>query len=180
MHGINKSFLTLKDTTFLEILIQTLRPLFSEILLVTREPHLYREFDINAVLDTYSIQCSLAGIHAGLSHASHSHAFMVACDTPLLQPAMVSLLLQELDPLNDVVVPRRGDYYEPLCAVYSKSCIRYIEDLIQNNDLKITRLYNYVKLKEITAKKLETADPNLESFVNINTPGDLEWLNLNY
>ena len=180
MHGINKSFLQFGGTTFLETLIQNLRPLFSEILLVTRETHLYKGFDIKVVPDTYSIQCSLSGIHAGLTHASHSHAFMVACDTPLLKQALVSLLLRELGSCTDVVVPRKGKYYEPLCAIYSKGCIRYIEHLISKNNLKITQLYNFVNLKEITAEKLETADPNLESFVNINTPEDLEWLNSNY
>ena len=180
MNGVNKSFLKIADTTFLEILLQTLRPFFAEILLVTREPHLYENFRIKVVPDIYSKQCSLTGIHAGLSHAAHKHAFITACDTPLLKSELVSLLIQNTSHIDDVVVPKHKEFYEPLCAIYSQNCIQYIENMLSEDNLKIIDLYKYVRLREIWSKQLKSADPNLESFININTPQDLEWLNSSY
>ena len=180
MQGKNKSFLKLGDSSFLEHLLHTLSPLFSQILLVTREPHLYTQFNIDVISDKYTKQCSLTGIHAGLSQAVYKHAFVTACDTPLLKRELVSLLLEETTQRDDVVVPKQKCFYEPLCAVYSKDCIQYIEKMLSENNLKISDLYKNIRLKEITEKWIETADPGQESFVNINTPQDLKWLNSLY
>jgi molybdopterin-guanine dinucleotide biosynthesis protein A len=173
MLGKNKSFLHLGQTTFLERLVSVLEPLFAELLLVTRDPELYALKHIKVVRDIYDVRSALSGVHAGLVHARQHHAFVVACDTPLLSKDLVERLVRKGNQDDDVVVPRKGRYFEPLCAVYSKSCIPHIEGLLEAHKVKISHLFSLVKTREVDVASINQEDPDLQSFINVNTPEDL-------
>jgi len=170
MGGRNKAFLTVGEKTILERLIETLRESFAEILLVTRQPERYRGQPVKVVEDIFPQRSSLTGIHAGLKHAGADFAFVVPCDTPFLQPALVHMLLAALDPALDVIVPAVEDRFEPLCAIYSKRCLPYIEAQLNRGDFKIVHFYPQVRLKALTGSRLQKADPALVSFFNVNSP----------
>jgi molybdopterin-guanine dinucleotide biosynthesis protein A len=174
MHGKNKSFLKLGRETFLDRLLSTLGALFGEVILVTRDPHLYDTRDIKVVEDIFDVRSALSGVHAGLVRAANRHSFVVACDTPLLKPELVKRLVQEGYDDDDVVVPKKGEYLEPLCAVYSKACIPPIEALLKQRKVKISNLFPLVRTKEVDVSRINQEDPELLSFINVNTPGDLE------
>jgi molybdopterin-guanine dinucleotide biosynthesis protein A len=82
--------------------------------------------------------------------------------------------LDELEQKWDVVIPVTEQGHQPLCAIYSKRCIKPIERLLENNDPKISNLFSKVRVKEIPEEQLRSADPELVSFFNINTPKDLD------
>ena len=149
MGGRNKAYLKLGATTLLERILATLRPLFPEIIIATREPQSYQGHACRIVADRIDVRSSLTGVHAGLSSAREDFIFALPCDAPFLQPALIELLLGEIDPAFDVVVPRHDQRYEPLCAVYSRRCIAPIEVLLAQGDLTIYHLYDQVRLKTI-------------------------------
>ncbi len=174
--GQNKSFLTIGQETFLQRLIRKLRPLFSEMILVTRQPDLYPIPEIEVVSDIYPIRSSLTGIHAGLVQAKNQYAFITACDTPLLKPELVQIVIKFCDPEVAVVVPEKEGHFEPLCAIYSKKCLPLIEKALLEKELKINKLFQKVPIKVVPQKILEEVDPELESFYNVNTLEDWELL----
>jgi molybdopterin-guanine dinucleotide biosynthesis protein A len=173
MGGNNKGMLPLGDKTFLTRLIDTIKPLVSELIIVTRQPHLYAHLPCTIVEDLFSIRSSLTGIHAGLYHASNPYSFIVACDTPLLKRDLVQKLLFETVSGEDIIVPQDVAGFEPLCAVYSKRCLSAIESLLRQNLVKVSKLFNLVTIKPIPKTALQHLDPNLESFFNVNTPEDM-------
>ena len=173
MAGKNKAFLSLGGQTILDRLCNSFQGLFDEVLLVTREPLQYLSFDLKIVSDLFPVRSSLTGIHAGLFHASTPHAFIAACDTPFLRPELIQALLDELEPRWDVIMPVTERGNQPLCAIYSKRCIKPIEGQLQNEDPKILNFFPKVKVKEIPEAELRSVDPDLISFFNINTPDDL-------
>ena len=122
MGGQNKAFLEVAGRTILDRLLDTLGEVFDEILLVTRQPEEYVGLPahIRIVTDIYKKRSSLTGIHAGLVNSRAFFAFVVACDTPFIEPALVRLLAQEIDPESDVIVSSFETHYEPLCTIYSK------------------------------------------------------------
>ncbi|MCK4485172.1 MAG: molybdenum cofactor guanylyltransferase, partial [Desulfobacterales bacterium] len=77
------------------------------------------------------------------------------------------------EPKWDVIIPVTREGNEPLCAVYSKRCIKPIERQLKDEDPKILKLFPKVKVKEISERQLRSADSHLISFFNINTPEDL-------
>ena len=173
MAGKNKALLSLGGQTILDRLCNTFQGLFDEVLLVTKDPVQYLSWDFMIVSDLFPLPSSLTGIHAGLFHASSTHAFITACDTPFLRPELIKALLDELEPKWDVIMPVTEQGNQPLCAIYSKRCIKPIERQLKNGDPKILNFFPKIKVKEIPEAELRSADPHLISFFNINTPEDL-------
>jgi len=173
MGGKNKALLSLGGQTILDRLCNTFQGLFDEVLLVTKDPVQYLSWDFMIVSDLFPLPSSLTGIHAGLFHASSTHAFITACDTPFLRPELIKALLDELEPKWDVIMPVTEQGNQPLCAIYSKRCIKPIERQLKNGDPKILNFFPKIKVKEIPEAELRSAAPPLISFFNINTPEDL-------
>ncbi len=174
MHGRNKAFLRLSGRHFLDCLLTTLSSLFSECMIVTREPALYHQFNMKIVVDQLHIRSPLTGIHAALKAMSSDFAFVTGCDAPLLKPEVVKVLIDTIVPDVDIVVPASGSYYQPLCALYSKRCADTIAKHLMKGDVKIDHIFNEVRLKTVPYARLKAADPQLISFFNINTPEDLQ------
>jgi molybdenum cofactor guanylyltransferase len=170
MKGRNKAFLEINGRTILDRLLGSLQSAFSEILLVTRQPDQYGGYALRLVEDIHKGRSSLTGIHAGLVHARAAFGLAVPCDIPFLQPDLIRLMLDELEPDLDVVVPFYDGHYQPLCAIYSKRCIPLIEKQLTSSDYKISHLFERVHVKTVPFEKLKTADPELLSFLNVNTP----------
>ena len=80
-------------------------------------------------------------------------------------------------PHNDVLVVKLFHGLQPLHARYSKRCAPIIEQMIQEGDLKIQNLVAQPGLTvEIIQETLfDDIDPHRQSFMNINTPADLEF-----
>lgn len=177
MGYVNKCFLKINNKTFIEIIIDKLKNIFDEIILVTKtkEEYLFLQREkIYVVQDIFNEHSSLTGIHAGLLHAKNNYSFITGCDTPLINKKIIELLISEIEDKIDIIVPRIGKYIEPLCAIYSKRCIPVIEQMLQKKCFQIKRFYEYMKVKKIDEKRLREYDPRLYSFLNINTPKDYE------
>jgi molybdopterin-guanine dinucleotide biosynthesis protein A len=177
MEGRNKAFLDVDGRTILDRLIETLAPLFPEIMLVTRQPELYAGRAIRIVEDIFQARASLTGLHAALTHAQAPWVFVCPCDAPFIQPALVRLLLDSISPQVDAVVPRIDDYYEPLCAVYSKSCLAPITAQLEREEFQIKGFFRHIRIQTIGAAQLKGVDPQLRSFLNVNTPEAYQALN---
>jgi molybdopterin-guanine dinucleotide biosynthesis protein A len=158
--GQDKAFLSVGGKRIIDRLYNIFNALFEDIILVTNDPYKYLEWDINIVTDLYPVRSSLTGIHAGLFYTSNPFAFFAACDTPFLKKELVETLINNIEQGIDVVVPETKAGFEPLCAVYSKECLKQVEQQIIQNKLAIRHLF----------KK----HPDLISFFNINTPQDRE------
>ncbi len=164
--GFPKHRLTVDGERVLDRLCRRLGPLFVETVVVGRGldglPDGVRVTD-----DRYAVRSPLVGIHAGLAASRTDLAFVTACDMPHVEPALVEFLLTQADGV-DVVVPVVRGYYEPLCAVYRRSCVAPIEDLIGRGVLKVSKLYDSVRLREIGEPQVYAHDPDLRSLVNLN------------
>lgn len=172
--GQEKAFLSVGGKRIIDRLYSIFTALFEDIILVTNDPYKYLEWDINIVTDLYPVRSSLTGIHAGLFYTSNPFAFFAACDIPFLKKELVETLINNIEQGIDVVVPETKAGFEPLCAVYSKECLKQVEQQIIQNKLAIRHLFKKRRVKKIPEKVLREKDPDLISFFNINTPQDQE------
>ena len=177
MGGRNKAFIRLGGKYFLDRVYDAIPASFTECLLVTREPELYSRWDLRIVEDILSVRSALTGIHAGLVNTKAEYAFCTSCDTPLLKKETIRVLIDAIEPGYDVIVPAAGSYFQPLCAVYSKRCVPFIEDQLRRGNLKTDHLFDKIKLKKIPYERFEAFDPGLHSFFNVNTVEDLRRAN---
>ena len=177
MKGVNKAYLEIGGSRFLDRIACILRDCFDEILLVTKDPAAYARDpkDIRIIKDISDMRSPLSGIHAGLTNISADHAFCIGCDTPFLKKGVVDILVNDIEPDADVIVPYSGTYYQPLCAVYSKRCAPLIEAQLMEGDLKVDNLFAKISVKTIPYETFQKADDELISFFNVNTPEDLQY-----
>jgi len=176
---VNKAFMSVAGTRIIDRLLAVCIPLFDDIVIACRDTETFALPGVRAVSDRFEIRSSLTGLHAGLNAIRSDRAFVTACDAPFLQPEMVKLLVQEAgagrEPAPDIVIPLKEDgHYEPLCAIYSKRCLPHIEAQLRSGNLKITDFFRHVDLRPVPAQNLRKADPELQSFMGVNTPEELE------
>ena len=174
--GRSKFLEAVEGKSLIQWVIDCLAILSTEIIIATAhgEAILFSSsVKIKTVADIYPGKGPLVGIYSGLIASSSSQAIVVGCDTPFLS---VSLLkhMTRVSHKFDVVVPRIKDKVEPLCAVYSKSCLAHIQELLDRNELGINKLFSMVKVKYVEEDEINSLDPEHLSFFNINSQADLE------
>lgn len=172
-NGIDKALVKVNGRTILDHIYDVYTEIFSEIILVTNNPLSYLDWNMLTVTDLFSVRSSLTGIHAGIFYSSLPFSFVCACDAPFLQKELIHLLISQASPKFDAVMPETAKGLEPLCAVYSKSCIKNIEDHIRQDKFKIQKVFNKSRIRKIPEDQLRETDADLRSFININTPEDL-------
>lgn len=169
---LNKAFLKINNERIVDRIVSLFNNLFDEVIIVTNEPEEYADLDAKLVKDIIPGKASLGGIYSGLKHSGNLYNFIVACDMPFINKA----LIQYMQGIRgyDIVIPKIKDKYEALFAVYSKNCIPYIGEMIKKNRLKIIGLFDYAKVRFVEEETINNYDPRHLSFVNINTKKDLE------
>lgn len=172
--GMNKAFMRIGDKCMLDRVYRIYKEFFADIILVTNDPLQYLEWDFQIVTDLFPLKGSLIGIHAGLFYSTTPYAFFAACDTPFLQKELIGTIVDALDPEFDVIIPETDQGLEPLCAIYSKACLKPIEQQLFANVLKIQKFFQKVRVKKVPEASLRGSDPDLLSFFNVNTPDDLK------
>ena len=171
--GQNKAFVRIGGKRIVDRLLEIYSPLFEQIVLVTNDPAAYMDVDALIVTDHYAVRSSLNGLHAGLFAAAHEHAFFAACDTPFIKGALIQRMLDRVARKADIVIPSTSAGYEPMFAVYKKSCLPAMVWQLERERLKIQGLFRKVRVKTVDEADLRQVDPELVSFFNINTPADL-------
>ncbi len=172
----NKSLATVGNTSLLQRVVSYLSFFDSDIIIVTAAkqslPQLIGYSKLRMVTDTYPGKGSLGGIYTGLAASGSFYNLVVACDMPFLNQALLRYMIQ-LSGGFDLVVPRLGNMLEPLHAVYAKSCLAPIENLLKQGNLSITELFALVRVRYVEAEEINRFDPKHLSFFNINTEADL-------
>lgn len=170
--GVDKAELIVGGRSILERTVQVLKQIFAEAIVVS---NVYRDIaaqDVIQVKDIVGAKGALGGIYTGLCHASYDRSFVTACDMPYIMPQLVELIAKRQQ--KDVVVPHVNGNLEPLFAVYSKQCIPRIEQMMTQNILKISDLYERCSVEYVDEESLRKVDKNLKSFTNINLLRDLK------
>jgi molybdopterin-guanine dinucleotide biosynthesis protein A len=170
--GTDKALLQLDKQTILENSVRKLKPFFPEILIVGGHPDRHAVLGARTVPDIYPDCGPLGGIHAALCHASCDQVFITACDMPFWGLRLAHLLFTS-SAGYDGAVPTYGDYYEPLLAVYAKSCLPAIEICLEAQQYKVTRFFASLNINFIDQRVLERVCCLDVDFYNINTAEDL-------
>ena len=116
----------------------------------------------------------LEGLRAGLKALPEhvDNAYVTSCDVPLLVPGFVRQIL-DLASGYDVAVMEIDGFTHPLSAVYRRSTLAHIEDLLAKDRLRPVFLFEAVRTKRVRPAEI-TADPNLRTLRNLNTREDYE------
>ena len=163
--GRNKAMLNVGSISFIEYVINQIRPLFGEIIISSNEPALYKELSCRIITDKSEGQGPLMGIYSCLLEMQNDIAFVSTCDVPELNLPFLNKLLS-YSQNYDIVVPILSDgKYEPLFAVYNKTGISAIEKILNSERRKISLIFNELNVKYVPLN-------DLTWYHNINTEED--------
>ncbi|MGQ0574974.1 MAG: NTP transferase domain-containing protein, partial [Pseudonocardia sp.] len=120
----------------------------------------------------------LLGIAAGLVAAGPAaKAFVCSVVMPFLHPAFVAAVLRAAAGV-DVALPVARGYNQPLAAAYRTDLAPRIEALLAAGRLRPAMLFDEVAVRRLDDAALladpvlATADPELDSVLNVNSPDD--------
>ncbi|HJU28512.1 MAG TPA: hypothetical protein VJ718_05050, partial [Candidatus Binataceae bacterium] len=84
----------------------------------------------------------------------------------------VALALCAMTEANDAAIPLLGGRLQPLYAAYRRRCAATIERGIAAGEQRLTVLAESLNFRRVDETELRTLDPELASFINVNTPED--------
>lgn len=169
---VNKALLPIGNQSIFEIIINKLSPLFNEIIVVAKEMEPFLQHTVHVIFDEYPGCGPISGIHAGLKASSDCYNLVLACDLPLIKVELIDYLLKNAS--KDVTIPQVGSYLEPLVAIYAKSILPLVEEFIQKGKFKVIDLFNHLEINIIGESLIRQFDPELVSFINVNSPIDYQ------
>jgi molybdopterin-guanine dinucleotide biosynthesis protein A len=172
MGGQPKALLPLGGQRIIERVVDVVRAVTDDVLLVTNTPELYADLHLPMVADVFPDHGSLGGIYSGLWSAEGDAVFTVACDMPFLTPAVARLVIDRAHEA-DVVVPKVGDQFETLHACYGKACLHPMESRLRAGQLKIVGFFPDVRVLVVSEADVARFRDPAVAFMNVNTPEEL-------
>lgn len=132
---------------------------------------------VRVVEDARAFEGPLAGLIAPLWELDSEWVIALACDVPLLQPAVLEALLERRSPDVDAVVPIVGGFEQTLVAVYRREpALGACEATWRGGDRSIRAAVARLSVARVDEEDLRAVDPGLVSFRAANAPEELAGL----
>ncbi|AKB61810.1 molybdenum cofactor guanylyltransferase [Methanosarcina mazei] len=185
MGMVEKALLEFERKTILERLLENLFRVVNEVILSVRDnsqkeklfPVLdkFPDREIRFCFDALEDAGPLEGIRAGLLESRSENSFVCAGDMPFVNPEIVDLLFEKASG-HDAAIPRWDErMFEPLHAVYSKKMLLEIEKAFERGKHSVLApVFQMQDVVFVEVSEIREFDPELRTFVNINTVEDLE------
>ncbi len=116
-------------------------------------------------------QGPIEGFRCGFEAAHGDRVLVAPCDAPLLRPALYRLLIEAIGE-RDAAVPR-FDVIDPVRGVYRRKVV--LDVLASGSEVPSpSALVDRLDAVFVDPPRLRLADPDLSSFLDVNTRDDLE------
>lgn len=179
--GQPKAWLPFGNEVLLQRVVRLLREVLSPIVVVAAPGQELPDLpsDVLIARDEREAQGPIGGMAAGFAalRGQVTAAYVSACDVPLLKPAVVRLICEQLG-AADVVIPVDGQFPQPLAAVYRLTLEPRLQEMLETGQLRVVRLWDGATVKQIAIETLRDLDPDLDSFRNANTPDEFAAIRL--
>ncbi len=173
--GEDKRFLLVGEQTLFERTLAVLQSIFQTVCVVIAQDSPPLEVEVPVFRDLVAGCGSLGGLYTGLKQAHTEYVFVVACDMPFLNPILVRYMVSLRDK-TDIVMVRLEQGLQPTHALYSRRCLPVMEGMLHARQLKIQDLATHQSLhtRLVAESELRKIDHEGLSFINVNTPADLD------
>jgi len=172
--GVEKGILKVGGKRIIEYILESLED-FEKVIVCRDEDQskLYSKFD-STITDILKGMGPLGGIHAALSHFN-DNVLVVSTDMPFLNREVCKVLYEECRNANAVIPMWEDGKFEPTLATYSTKVKPEIERCYRLKERRVIKAIERLDgVKYYPIEKFRKYDKELLTFMNINTPQDLE------
>ncbi|MBM4422118.1 MAG: molybdenum cofactor guanylyltransferase [Chloroflexi bacterium] len=182
--GADKAFADIGGKPMIERIIEQTAGLGDQII-VANSPEEYAHLGLPIVADVLPDKGALGGVYTCIHAATQHYVLVTACDMPFVNRPLLEYMML-FAPEFDAVVPRlrsplpegeglgvRVDA-EPLRAIYSKACLEPIRRALDSGKMRVISFFPDIRLRWVEEDEIRQFDPELLSFVNCNTPEELD------
>jgi molybdenum cofactor guanylyltransferase len=175
--GRDKASLPLGEQTLLQHVIATMQKTFPHVIVSVRQPR--PEINLPQVCDAQAEEGMpmgngpLAGVAAGLGHIGTTWAFVIACDMPFMDAALVELLGRYRAGCQAVVPVVQG-HRQTLAAFYARDCLDTIQShLADGGKNSLRAVLEKLQVRYVDEAELLKAGSGSRSFFDLDTPQDV-------
>ena len=161
--GTDKGFLSHNGKHFVQHSIDALKPLTSEIIIVS-DHEAYDIFGLKRVTDNIKNAGPLAGICSGLQHSKTEYNLILSCDIPLITSEVLKKLVDAVDSTSDIVQTESNGKSMPLVALYKTACARKLNTLLQTDERRLRVAVSHFNVKTVSLNIEEQ-----KTTMNVNT-----------
>lgn len=136
--------------------------------------------DDQRLYENKSIRAPIIGLYSTfkeLKKLTYKKVLVLSCDTPMLKKEILKYLIEQSKDFDCCIPQWNNGFLEPLFAIYPiKKALKNVNKILKTQSYKLTNLLsNQWRINFIPIEKsLKQLDKNLDSFININEPEDIE------
>jgi molybdopterin-guanine dinucleotide biosynthesis protein A len=131
----------------------------------------WRDAGLMIVTDETPAAGPLGGLVSTLRRSAHPFLLVLAVDMPSMTSAFLKELIQSAD-AGFGAVPKIGERYEPLAALYPTASLALAEDCLARAELALQAFVSRAVADGLVRERVVEAHEH-RIFFNLNTPGDL-------
>jgi molybdopterin-guanine dinucleotide biosynthesis protein A len=174
-----KCFRTLGRKPLIVHVFEKISHVTQNIVIATRTPQQQSRLktflpNVSIVLDEKATQSPLTGFFSGMRGLETAYVFAAPCDAPFIEPDLIRVLFERARGY-DCAIPAADGGMEPLIAVYDR--LRAISAAASSLEQGKVSLHDMLarldRLVKVPKESLRLVDPELLSFLNVNTELEL-------
>ena len=161
--GTDKGFLMLNNKPFVQYSIDALKPLVSEIIIVSDASE-YDAFGLKRITDITKDAGPVSGIYSGLEASKTECNFILSCDIPLITSEVLQLLTNAIDDNSDIIQVESNGKSMPLIALYKKRIKDTFKSFLEQDERRLR-----VAIKNCNFKNVVLDEAYQNAILNVNT-----------
>lgn len=174
--GSDKACALWEGKSLLEWTITNASEITDNINILTKTPEAYKFTGCRTIEDLLEVSTPISGIISIIPYVT-DWLLLLACDIPFFEKKVLDFLWEKRDSEKATVIHVNGKF-QPFLGLYPKSVLPYWEEAFEAKEYHLQRVIEGMPKIVIEQSELIFAGIGLESFLNINTPADLELIGI--
>ena len=167
--GEDKGLVVFKGKSFMEWILEAVRPLSSSIFLLSKNQE-YTRFGYPVIADLVQEKGPVGGIYSALYHTQSDWNLILSCDIPQITTSIVEeLFLLASQEKSDLVMITDGNHDYPLVGIYHKRLSTYFLQAIEEDKLKLCPLVD-----ALNPSRMWVMPKDQQCISNINSREELQ------
>jgi molybdopterin-guanine dinucleotide biosynthesis protein A len=170
--GSDKSIYVYEGKPLINHVLDVIKPVFDDVTLIANDREKFSFLGLDVIPDIIPGLGPIGGIYTALEKIDASRVFIFPCDMPFLNTEFVRYM-SHIPDVYDVIVPKAGEFFQPLHAIYSRNSLAKIKKQIDEEDYKMSTIFEGLNIRVVGEDEIGFYEDPFMMFKNINFKADL-------